>query len=129
LARNVPTNPNAAIRRRAYLALAAASFVAGLLYRFPPEQYSFYPRCPVLALTGWQCPGCGMTRALAALLHGHFAEALRWNPLVLLVVAAFLAWVVTACLGRRTAWPKLPDFALVGMLVASAAFMIVRNLP
>jgi dipeptide/tripeptide permease len=70
-----------------------------------------------------------MTRALAALLHGHFADALRWNPLVLLVVAAFLAWVVPACLGRRTAWPKLPDFALVGMLVASAAFMIVRNLP
>lgn len=37
------------------------------------------PRCAFLEVTGWQCPGCGSQRALAALLHGHPLEAWRYN--------------------------------------------------
>src|SRR5258705_9364177 len=50
---------------------------AALLYRFSPQENSFYPRCPFYALTGHLCPGCGATRAVAELLHGHVAAALR----------------------------------------------------
>jgi hypothetical protein len=113
-------------RRYAYSALAAALFFAVVLYRFPPGEYGFYPRCPVYALTGWQCPGCGMTRALAALLHGHVAEALRWNPLVLLVVAGFVAWVVAACRGAKR--PRVSNFAVAATLLVAGLFMAVRNL-
>lgn len=109
-----------------WLALAAALFFAIVLYRFPPEEYGFYPRCPVYALTGWECPGCGMTRALAAFLHGHLAEAVRWNPLVLVVVTGFLAWVFATYRGAK--WPNVPNFAVAGMLVAAGVFMVVRNL-
>lgn len=31
---------------------------------------------------GIYCPGCGGTRAVAALLHGHFLKALWYHPLV-----------------------------------------------
>jgi Protein of unknown function (DUF2752) len=112
-------------RRHVYIALAAVLFFAVVLYRFPPREYGFYPRCPIYALTGWQCPGCGMTRALAALLHGHVAEALRWNPLVLLVVGGFAAWVFAACRGR---WFKVPNFAVAAMLLVAGVFTVVRNL-
>jgi hypothetical protein len=37
-------------------------------------------RCPFAALTHMPCPGCGSTRAVLALLHLHFGEALRFNP-------------------------------------------------
>lgn len=33
-------------------------------------------------LFGITCPGCGMTRALVAALHGNLAAALRWHPMV-----------------------------------------------
>ncbi len=37
------------------------------------------------------CPACGSTRALAALFHGRFAEALSFNRNVLLTAPAILA--------------------------------------
>ena len=33
-----------------------------------------------------QCPGCGATRALAALLHGHVIEAMNFNALITLLL-------------------------------------------
>ena len=52
---------------------------------------------PVLCLWrrvfGVQCPGCGMTRAVCSLAHGHVATAVAFNPLVVLVVALpVLVW-------------------------------------
>lgn len=43
--------------------------------------------CPIRSLTGWQCPGCGSTRCVAALGTGDFVTAFRQN--VLLTVAFF----------------------------------------
>ena len=54
-----------------------------------------FPRCPVFALTGWRCPGCGTSRALHAALHGRLADALRLNaalPVALALVAYALAF-------------------------------------
>ncbi len=46
--------------------------------------------CPIRFLFGVPCPGCGITRACSAFLHGHFAEAFRWHPLFLIAVPAFV---------------------------------------
>ena len=38
--------------------------------------------CPAKLLLGIPCPGCGMTRALFALLTLNFREAAKWNILI-----------------------------------------------
>lgn len=40
-------------------------------------------RCPFYAAFQIPCGGCGMTRALKSLLHGHVVEAIQYNLLVL----------------------------------------------
>lgn len=48
--------------------------------------------CPMLILTGFPCPGCGMTRALFLVLTGRFAAAWRFQSPVygwILLAAAF----------------------------------------
>ena len=30
-------------------------------------------------MTGWRCPGCGLTTGCKAFLKGHFAEGMAWN--------------------------------------------------
>lgn len=77
-------------------AIAAATAVfACVLFFFDPMTSAFYPRCPSKLLTGYDCPGCGTTRALHALVHLDFGAALRYNaalfvlgPLLLLYAAA-----------------------------------------
>lgn len=36
--------------------------------------------CFARRLTGYGCPGCGMTRSFISLMHGDFASAWRYNP-------------------------------------------------
>jgi hypothetical protein len=55
--------------------------------------------CPLKAMTGLPCPGCGMTRATVALLHGDLATSFHFHPLAGPMVAAMLvvglidAWI------------------------------------
>ena len=44
--------------------------------------------CLYWNLLGVHCPGCGMTRAISALLHADLNRALGYNPLVMVVFPA-----------------------------------------
>jgi hypothetical protein len=50
--------------------------------------------CPLRAVTGVPCPSCGLTRALAHLERGHWAEAVRFHPFAPLVFLLVLALAV-----------------------------------
>lgn len=41
--------------------------------------------CLIKNLTGHRCPGCGTTRAMAAILHGQFVRAYHYNRLIIVV--------------------------------------------
>ncbi|HXD93270.1 MAG TPA: DUF2752 domain-containing protein [Bacteroidia bacterium] len=51
-------------------------------------------------LLGFDCPACGMTRALHCLLHGQFLTAITFNvgvvALVVLVVQHYLSYFIVA---------------------------------
>ena len=65
------------VSRRWTAAAIWASLAAGgaYLYWFEPGKTGFFPSCPFRALTGFNCPGCGTTRALHQLLHGNVVAA------------------------------------------------------
>jgi len=115
----------------AILALAAGG-IARTIYLYPPDQFSFYPRCMFNAMTGLECPSCGGLRAAHELLHGHFMAALALNPLlviggpVLLLAGCirFWAWVS----GRPWCFiPKNPVWIWV-LLAGIGLFGVGRNL-
>ena len=103
-------------RAKVNVAAAAIAAAAATLYRFSPQEYSFYPRCPFFVLTHHYCPGCGATRATAELLHGHFAAALHFNAAVTMLLPfaiAYLAFIYwTALRHNRIAWPSVPSWSL-----------------
>ncbi|HYH84597.1 MAG TPA: DUF2752 domain-containing protein [Pyrinomonadaceae bacterium] len=73
------------------LPLASAVFVASALWS--PSDLPGVVLCPLRALTGYPCPGCGMTRAFCAIGHGEFALAVGYNALSpLLFLAMFGVW-------------------------------------
>lgn len=50
--------------------------------------------CPYRLLFGTRCPGCGLTHAFCAVLHGHFAAAFGYNPLVIVAFPFFFIFAL-----------------------------------
>jgi hypothetical protein len=92
---------------RAVFGLAAAVLLGGILvlFRFNPSQYHFYPICQFHALTGLNCPGCGMLRATHYLLHGEVVTALRHNALLVLGLPVGVIWMACWVRGTRVSSP------------------------
>ena len=93
--------------------------------------------CPLLSLTGIQCPLCGSTRAAGALAEGDVAAAWGYNALLVLVlpilIVCAVAWTVELAGGPALRPPKpwrpltqTKIYWIAG--VVGAVFMIVRNL-
>ena len=87
--------------------------------------------CPFRAVTGWLCPGCGVTRLCLALLRWDWTAAWNANPVLLLMLP------VLAALGVRSAVRYVREDAAVpkwesALLWAVTALLIVwgaaRNL-
>jgi len=89
--------------------------------------------CWFHALTGLDCPFCGGSRALGALLHGDVGAALSFNAFALVVLGplAVGAWVAALRweAGRARRW--WPAGTRGALLVAGAlvVWWVVRNLP
>jgi len=132
----VETFPN----RSRQLAIAVTSWVvlatvSTFLFFFNPSSPSnqFFPKCPFFFLTGWQCPGCGATRALYHLLHLHGVTAFKFNPLFILtlpfIIYGFLGFTKSAITGKPYRRLFIPPIYLWGWLVLLISFWIFRNTP
>jgi Protein of unknown function (DUF2752) len=118
---------------RAGTPVVVVAIGCGVLLSFPPAQNSFYPRCPIYEFLHLQCPGCGATRALAALLRGHFSEAMHLNgfAVILLPIAVIcgVRWYFRFVRREVDHWPQIPRVTIYATLAAAMIFTVVRNLP
>ena len=57
--------------------------------------------CLFKRFTGHDCMGCGMTRGVVSLMHGHVEDAIEFNRGVT-IVAPLLAWLWARELVRRS---------------------------
>jgi hypothetical protein len=96
-----------------------------------PNVPGSYGYCPFKALTGLDCPGCGMMRGMHSLLRGHPGQALNHNillPVVLvLAVFAYGRWMLKS-LGREVRPIQTPTWLIWASAAGVLAFWIVRNL-
>ena len=100
---------------------------------FDPVKSNFFPVCPLYSMTGFACPGCGLTRGFHALFHGDFVGAIDFNALIPLWAMifgwVFVSLVLLAVRGRGLPmWPTYPRF-LWSFLILLASFGVLRNIP
>ena len=81
------------------LVAAATAYVGAV----DPNRPGHYVTCPLLALTGLACPGCGGLRATHDLVHLDLAAAWSMNPLWVVVAPLLVVlwglWLVRAWRG------------------------------
>jgi Protein of unknown function (DUF2752) len=106
---------------------------ATYLFVFDPAKGVGYPACPFRMLTGLQCPGCGSTRALHQLLHGHPAAAFELNPLlvILLPLIAIILLSITKSEFSGKDSPAIVLSPIYGWILFGVVvtFWIFRNTP
>ena len=92
-------------KKRILIGLVLMVFVIVGIYlysHFNPEEYAFFPKCPVYLLTGYKCPGCGSQRAFFHLFHGHFSIAFKQNPLMILLAPYLLSGIYFEYVANKT---------------------------
>lgn len=119
-------------RRRAVGRLTARIVLLGLAYALFIQCTGLGIPCVFRLVTGYRCPGCGMTHAAMALIHGQPKTAFRENPLSLCVVPLLLLYgAYRAEVYIRTARTDFRKWEIVflGVLwVVVLAFWLLRNL-
>lgn len=115
--------------------ITAAAIACGCAYvgLNNPESKAVLPACGFYALTGYYCPGCGMTRALHSVLHGDILRAIKFNAILVIALPVFayfyILWMNWAFTGR-----KLPTFTVSRrvswtIVAIAAIFVVGRNFP
>ena len=105
-----------------------------LILRLVYISFGFGIPCLFHAVTGLFCPGCGMFRAVGALLEGNILQAARYNALCVVL----LPLIVVLCIRETFRYihraapvsvSRLEKSIYVGAVAISVIYAIARNLP
>lgn len=107
-----------------------AIIVLCVYFYFDPTLYPF-PKCSFYSMTGWECPGCGIQRAIHALLHGDIAIAWQYNPFVFFVMPILLLFYIAEFFKGK--YPRFylavnSRYVTLGCGLLIVAWWIVRNI-
>lgn len=117
--------------RKQIIKIYAFSIGAGFLYYLWGTLTGLWIPCMTKLSTGFDCPGCGISRMFLSLLRFDFKAAFLFNPIMFIF---FIVWNIVALLlfTDKVKFVKHPMFMQVMLyitLVSMIIFGIVRNIP
>jgi len=91
------------------------------------------PKCPFKLITGLSCPACGIQRAIHALIHGEYAEAISYNYFLVYsgpYAASFLVvWLMPENNYREKVKMVIENKHVVNLYIVSfTIWLLVRNI-
>lgn len=113
-----------------FLIMALLSIV---LYYYLNQRFNFSIPCVFYKITGYYCPGCGITRCLFSLLKGNIYKAFMYNQLVFLLLPFLFFYAIYSGYiyiynKENKIMKKIPNFIFIILLCIVIAFGIIRNI-
>ncbi len=105
--------------------------VAGILYYAFVSLTGIGIPCVFRLITGLQCPGCGISRMLMALVRLDFVSALQCNPAVFLTAPFLLFFLIRSDIDYiRTGKSSLNKYSFVWIaaLAVLLTYGVIRNI-
>lgn len=109
------------------------SIVAGVVYYYVLLPHIFSSPCVIYKYFGLYCPGCGGTRALISLLHGHILRSLWYHPLVPYSAVLYGTFMLSHAAARLTHFRyfrglRFHNWYLYAAIVVLGANWLLRNI-
>lgn len=112
-----------------YLVLSIILLIAYLLLS---EKFHLYLKCPIFEITGFYCPGCGITRMLRSLLKLDLYQAFRYNPLIFImlpfIIILFINNLYSEYKNKKSWINKIPQYIWYIIIVILIIYGILRNI-
>lgn len=116
-----------------WMLLGAAAVLAGVTRGFSMQMKIFSLPCIFWELTGYYCPGCGGTRACAALFRGEIVRSFLCHPVVVYTAVVFAWYMISHTIeyltrGRLAVGMRYRDLYLYLAAAIILIQWVVRNL-
>lgn len=86
--------------------------------------------CPLVIITGFPCPGCGITRAFVCVLTGQFVRAWNINPLIYgVILVALYAGVQRYLFGQKVRGLRKILCILAILMIGVYVYRMYRYFP
>ena len=114
--------------------LIIGGVVGCLLYKnIDPATSLYAPKCISYSLFNFICPGCGMQRAIHAILNGEILKAIYFNPLIVLSIPYILTLLVMDVFKLKCKLPKLYAIlygrkSIYVLLIILIVYVVLRNM-
>lgn len=113
------------------IAVFVVLITAGIILKInniPITKINPYP-CVLYTITGLYCPGCGGTRAVVELLHGHIIKSIEFHPVVLYTFLLSMCYLFSHILniftkGKIKAMLFRPMYFYIMIAVIAVQFII-----
>lgn len=107
------------LKTRVFAVVVISAVLVWLYVGNPDNPSESFLKCPLYALTGFQCPLCGSQRAIHHLLHLHPVSAFSYNPWLVAVGIYALMYAAGYWRSHR---------AVLTMLAMTLGWGVVRNI-
>lgn len=110
--------------RGAWAGIAAAAVYLAM------SRFLFHTVCPMVMVTGFPCPACGLTRAFKALISGHFAAAFSIHPFIYPIVGMALFFLIWRYYFQKSLRPFVKFIILlIVLMVIYYIYRMIRYFP
>jgi len=104
------------------------------IYYFISSKFDFYIPCIFHEITGFYCPGCGITRMLFSLFKLDFYQAFRYNSLLFIslpfIIFCFLDIIIKFLFySDNYFYKRISNRVWYFFIVITIIFGIMRNIP
>ena len=89
----------------------------------------FGTMCPIALLTGFPCPGCGLTRSLGLVCTLHFREAFLFHACIYLWIAMAVYFVIRRYFLEKKGFPVAIFVAVCAVTVVYYAWRMFAFYP
>lgn len=124
------TNRNKRLQK--VLLIWAGLILCGLMLGAALIHWDLYLPCIFREITGWKCPGCGVTRMCMSIMKMDFVSAFYYNPVVFLMLptlAVMLIYQSAVFIKKGTMKiSKIMEKIIVLMIIILIIFGIMRNI-